>query len=230
MTAVDGDRRVTHGTVLWSTEAGFASLLLTATAKGMTVGSTVVVTGAAQPVAAVSEALRRAGAEVIAVDDLGKLEAAFAGIPPGSLDGYVQMPVHVAARGATVVERVRNFLDDGLLARFAAASTIMPAMSDEARVVLVGGNTLVEASTPDDHSARLALLGVLAHAIQADKSSTGIDVRVLPHDELVEQIAGVALGAEPTREQTLAEMLSREPPMSFDDWRIEVMGLVNGEF
>jgi hypothetical protein len=208
----------------------FASLLLTATAKGMTVGSTVVVTGAAEPVAAVSEALRHAGAEVIAVDDLGKLDAALAGIAPGSLGGYVQLPVHVTARGDTVVERVRNFLQDGLLARFAAASTILPALSGEGRVVLVGGNTLVEASAPDDQSARLALLGVLADAIQADKSSTGIDVRVLPHDELAEHIAGVALGGEPAHEQTLAEMLNREPPMSFDDWRIEVMGLVNGEF
>jgi hypothetical protein len=196
----------------------------------MTVGSTVVVTGAAQPVAAVSKALRYAGAEVIAVDDLGKLDAAFAGIPPGSLDGYVQLPVHVEARGDTVVERVRNFLQDGLLARFSAASAILPAMSDQARVVLVGGHTLVEASAPDDHSARLALLGVLAHAISADKSSTRIDVRVLPHDELAEHIAAIALGGEPTREQTLAEMMNREPPMSFDDWRIEVMGLVNGEF
>jgi hypothetical protein len=195
----------------------------------MTVGSTVVVTGGAEPAAAVSEALRHAGAEVIAVDDLGKLDAAFAGIAPGSLYGYVQLPVHVAARGNTVVERVRNFLEDGLLARFAAASTILPAMSDEGRVVLVGGNTLVEASAPDDQSARLALLGVLADAIQADKSSTRIDVRVLPHDELAEHIAAVALGGEPTK-QTLAEMLNREPPMSFDDWRIEVMGLVNGEF
>jgi len=196
----------------------------------MTVGSTVVVTGATKPVAAVSEALRNAGAEVIAVDDLSKLDAAFEGIAPGSLDGYVQLPVHVAARGGTVVERVRNFLQDGLLARFEATSVILPAMSEDARVVLVGGNTLVEASAPDDHSARLALLGVLAHAIAADASSTRIDVRVLPHDELAEHIAGIALGGEPTREQTLAEMLNREPPMSFDDWRIEVMGLVNGEF
>lgn len=180
--------------------------------------------------AAVSEALRHAGAEVIAVDDLGKLEAALAGIPPGSLDGYVQLPVHVAARGGTVVERVHNFLEDGLLARFTAASTILPAMSAQGRVVLVGGNTLVEASAPDDQSARLALLGVLADAIQADKSATQTEVRVLPHDELAEHIAAVALGAEPTREQTLAESLDREPPMSFDDWRIEVMGLVNGEF
>ena len=165
---------------MWSTGAGFASLLLTATAKGTTVGSTVVVTGAAQPVAAVSKALRHAGAEVIAVDDLGKLDAALAGISAGSLDGYVQLPVHVEARGASVVERVRNFLQDGLLARFAAVSTILPAMSDDARVVLVGGNTLLEASAPDDHSARLALLGVLAHAISADKSATRADVRVLP--------------------------------------------------
>jgi hypothetical protein len=181
-------------------------------------------------VTAVSEALRQVGAEVIAVDDLGKLDAALAGIAAGSLDGYVQLPVHVVARGNTVVERVRNFLEDGLLARFTAISTILPAISGEGRVVLVGGNALVEASAPDDQSARLALLGVLAHATQADRSATRMEVRVLPHDELAESIAAVALGAEPTREQALAELMTREPKMSFDDWRIEVMGLVNGEF
>jgi len=40
----------------------------------------------------------------------------------------------------------------------------------------------------------------------------------------------VALGGEPTREQALASLRAREPEMSFDDWRIEVMGRVNGEF
>ncbi|MDQ1482477.1 MAG: hypothetical protein QOF35_553 [Actinomycetota bacterium] len=193
-------------------------------------GSTVLVTGAAEPVAEVSEALRHAGAEVIAVDDLSKLDAALAGIPPGSLDGYVQLSVHAAARGVTVVERVRNFLEDGLLARFVAASAILPVISDSARVVLVGGNTLVEASAPDDQHARLALLRVLAHAIQADKSATGIQVQVLPHDVLAERIAAVAVGSEPTREQALTELLAREPKMSFAEWRIEVMGLVNGQF
>jgi hypothetical protein len=192
--------------------------------------STVLVTGAAERVAEVSEALRKAGAEVISVDDLGKLDAALAGVPPGSLAGYVQLPVNVVARGDSVVERVRNFLEDGLLARFSAASAILEAVSDEARVVLVGGNTFVEASAPDDHSARLGLLKVLADAFQADKSATKIQVRVLPADELAEHIGAVALGAEPTREQALADLLAQEPKMSFDDWRIEVMGLVNGEF
>ena len=196
----------------------------------MTVVSTVVVTGAAEPVTAVSDALRHQGAEVIAVDDLSKLDAALAALASGSVDGYVQLPVHVAARGGTVVDRVHNFLEDGLLARFAASSTILPAMSDEGRVVLVGGNTLVEASAPDDQSARLGLLGVLAHAIQADKSATALQVRVLPSDELAVHIAAVALGAERSREQALAELMAREPKMSFDEWRIEVMGLVNGEF
>jgi len=194
------------------------------------VGSTVVVTGAAEQVAAVSAALRAAGAEVTEVDDLGKLDAAVAGIARSSVDCYVQLPVHVAARGKAVIERVRNFLEDGLLARFTAASTILPAMSDGGRVVLVGGNTPVEASAPDDQSARLALLDVLAHAVQADKSATRIKVRILPHDELAEHIAAVALGGKPTRDQALAELRAREPEMSFDDWRIEVMGLVNGEF
>jgi len=192
--------------------------------------STVLVTGAMQPVAEVSDALRKAGADVISVDDLGKLEAALAGLAPGSLSGYVQLPVHVAARGETVVERVRWFLEDGLLARFSAAATILPAMSDEARVVLVGGNTLVEASAPDDQSARVGLLKVLAHAIQADRSATQIAVRVLANDAPAEHIGAVVLGAEPTREQALADLMAQEPKMSFDDWRIEVMGLVNGEF
>lgn len=192
--------------------------------------STVVVTGAAERVAAVSDALRQAGAEVIAVDDLARLDSTLAGIAPGSLDGYVQLPVHAAARGTSVVERVRNFLEDGLLTRFVVASTILPALSDKARVVLVGGNTLVEASAPDDQSARVALLGVLAHAIKADKSTTGVEVKVLSHEELDEDVAAVTLGAEPTRDQNLADLLEREPKMSFDDWRIEVMGLVNGEF
>jgi hypothetical protein len=194
------------------------------------VGSTVVVTGAAEQVAAVSAALRDAGAEVISVDDLGRLNAAIADIAPGTLHCYVQLPVHVAARGQAVVERVRNFLEDGLLARFTAASTILPALSEGGRVVLVGGNTPVEASAPDDHGARLALLDVLAHAIQADGATTRIRIRRLPNTESAEQIAAVALGREPTREEALADLQAREPKMSFDDLRIEVMGLVNGEF
>ncbi|MEP7036479.1 MAG: hypothetical protein ABI934_12890, partial [Actinomycetota bacterium] len=203
---------------------------LKANERGWTVGSKVVVTGAAERVAAVAAALRDAGAEVTAVDDLGKLEAVLAGIGPGSVDCYVQLPVQVAARGKAVIERVRNFLEDGLISRFTASSTILPTMSDGGRVVLVGGNTPVEATAPDDQSARLALLDVLAHAIQADKSATRIRVRVLPHDESAEHIAAVALGGEPTREQALASLRAREPEMSFADWRIEVMGLVNGEF
>lgn len=192
--------------------------------------STVLVTGAEKPVAEVSDALRKAGAEVIVVDDLGGLESALAGIPPGSLDGYVQLPVHIAARGETVVDRVRNFLEDGLLARFSASATLLPALSDDARVVLVGGNILVAAAAPDDQSARLGLLNVLAHAIQADRSTSRIQVRVQRHDDAPEHIADVVLGAEPSRTVTLAELMAREPKMSFDDFRIEVMGLVNGEF
>jgi hypothetical protein len=194
------------------------------------VGLTVVVTGGAEQVAAVSAALKDAGAEVIAVDDLGRLDAAIAGMAPGSLHCYVQLPVHVPARGGAVVERVRNFLEDGLLARFTAASTILPALSEGGRVVLVGGNTPIEASVPDDQGARLALLDVLAHAIQADGATTRIRIRRLPNTESAEQIAAVALGREPTPEEALADLQAREPKMSFDDLRIEVMGLVNGEF
>ena len=79
-------------------------------------------------------------------------------------------------------------------------------------------------------------MGGPPQGIQADKSATRVAVRVLPHDEVPTHITKGALGTEPihksppTREQTLAELLAREPNMSYDDWRIEVMGLVNGEF
>ena len=119
--------------------------------------------------AEVSAALREAGAEVTEVGDLRKLDAVVAGFSPGTLDCHLQLPVQLAARGSTVTERVRNFLQDGLLARFSAAATMLQAVSDEGRVVLVGGNTPIEASAPDDHGARLALLDVLAHAIHAGR-------------------------------------------------------------
>jgi hypothetical protein len=61
------------------------------------------------------------------VDDLGALGAAVAGLAPGSLDCYVQLPVQLAPRGNAVIDLVRNFLEDGLLAWFTAASTIFPA-------------------------------------------------------------------------------------------------------
>jgi hypothetical protein len=44
------------------------------------------------------------------------------------------------------------------------------------------------------------LLDVLAHAIQADGSTTRTRIRQLPNTESAEQIAAVALGGEPTRE------------------------------
>jgi len=191
---------------------------------------TVVVTGAAEPLAAVSKALGDGGAHVIAVDDLKHLDAALADIAPGSLNAYVQLPVHVASRGEAVTERVRNFLEDGLLARFSAASAILPAMSHDGVVVLVGGHAPAEASAPDDLSARLALLDVLAHAIEADRSATRVGVRVLPHDASAQQIAAAGLDNVPTRDQAFAELRAREPKMSFADQRIEVMGLFNGEF
>jgi hypothetical protein len=74
------------------------------------------------------------------------------------------------------------------------------------------------------------LLDVLAHAIQADTSTTRIRIRRLPSTESAEQIATVALGGDPTREEARADLQARELKMSFDDLRIEVIWLVNGQF
>ncbi len=171
------------------------------------------------------------------VADLTRLDAAVTGRAPGSLDCYVQLPVDVAPRGSGVIERVRNFLEDGLLARFAAVGTVLPALSRDGRVVLVAGSTLVDVSPPDDQGARLALLDVLADAVRADRAGSRLGVQVLPSGALADEVAAAAL----ERTATGARADRAEPPShaaegasqdgeSYDDWRVEVLGRISSEF
>ncbi len=195
--------------------------------------ATVLVTGSAQRIEPVSAALQTAGARVVTASSVDRLHDEIRQVPAGSLNCYIQLPVGLQPEGEAVVARVRDFLDKGLLTRFRLAETVLPALSGEGRVILVAGHTPPEAKAPDDEAARMALLHVLAHAIRADKAPAKVRVRVVagPHD--VDEIVRLALAADIGRADSAgrrARPPDSEDELSYEDWRTEVLGLVNIEF
>jgi hypothetical protein len=188
----------------------------------------VLVSGSDERVREVADALREAGADVVVVD-LPALPGVVASLPAGSLQGYVQLPVSVPLEGASVVQRVRGFLEGGLLARFDAVQAVLPALAADARVLLVAGNTATAGrDLPDDRAARVALLEVLSHAIRADRAASPVRVHVLdqrPAAELAEVVLRSSVPASPQ----VADLRRREVEMSYDDWRTEVLGMATVE-
>lgn len=190
---------------------------------------TVLLSGSDERVAEVAAVLRSAGAEVLAVEDPQQLAGVLTGLSPGALAGYVQLPVRLAVEGRSVVQRVRGFLEGGLLSRFDAAQAVLPLLADDARVVLVAGNTTRGGrDLPDDRAARLALLEVLAHALRADAGASGVRVTVLDQRS-PDEIAAVALREVAPLPAEVADLRRREDELSYDDWRTEVLGMATVE-
>lgn len=189
-------------------------------------GGKGLVSGCDDRVTQVAAALRDSGAEVVMVQDPAHLAQTAAELEPGSLSYYVQLPVTIDVSGTTLVGRVRDFLQRGLLARFDAADAVLPALRDDATVVLVSGNTAVEGgSMPDDAAARFALLNVLAHAVRAEKAPGVVRVRMLPADTPATEVASVALQHDHPVRVPLVELPAGADELSYEDWRVEVMGM-----
>jgi hypothetical protein len=180
-----------------------------------------LVTGSGDRVAAVAELLADEGLDVATatgLDDLPDL---------GGLHRYVQLPVEVQPTGGTLVGRVRSFLSEGLLGRFALVDRLLPVFDESATVVLVSGNTPTTA-VPDDGNSRLALLHVLAHATRAELGGTGAQVTVVNGSRTNLEIARFALrgGEDPAARLLPAEPAPPVSDKQYEDWRTEVMGLV----
>jgi len=182
-----------------------------------------LVTGSGERVSAVAQLLAEAGHETCT------------GVASGDLDGingiahYVQLPTQVRPNGTNLVGRVRSFLTDGLLGRYAVVERLLPAFTPGATIVLVSGNTPTEALLPDDEQSRLALMHVLAHAIRAELREQGVTVVVAAGSRPDEDLVSFALsgGEDPT------VRLSDEPADAvtdevYQDWRTEMMGLRTG--
>jgi len=190
--------------------------------------STVLVTGSPEAVEPVVAAVKAAGAEAVGLTADIDLVEALQKLDPGSVGCYVQLPVGITPSGDTAVSRVHSFLEQGLLARFRLVDAVLPALSEDATVVLVGGHTQVEQQAPDDQGARRALLSVLAHAVRADRAPVATHVQVLDHTNTAAEIADLAVtGRAPSQEQRSAR--SAEAVRAYEDWRTELFGLARAE-
>ena len=190
---------------------------------------TALVTGSPSRVADVAEALERAGFAVTRVEDPQKLAEACAGFEPESLSCYVQLPRDVALSGPNLVERVRSFLAEGLLARFEAASVVLPLLSPQATVVLVAGHMPHESETPDDRRARVDLLRVLARAVLADCRAGQVRAIVVGFERTPAQIADIALlGHDRRVRQSEVDSLSQD--MNWADWQREMLSLTGDDY
>ena len=190
-------------------------------------GDTALVTGSPVRVDDVATALEQAGFSVIRVADPDDLGAACAGIDPGTLACYVQLPKETKVDAPSLIGRVRQFLAEGLLARFEAASAVVPLMTKDGCVVLVAGN-LPGASTPDDRHARIDLLRVLARAVLAECDGNDVRAVVVGNDRSPADIADLVLrrGDEASRK---AAEVAAIGDMNYADWQREFLSLTTEE-
>lgn len=194
--------------------------------------TTVLVTGGGARLDEVVAAVEATGAEVVRVDAPGALGEAVAG---RTFDGYVQLPVPITPSQGSLVSRVEQFLTEGLLSRFRFAATALPSLAPSANVLLVGGQTNVDADAPDDHEARTALMRVLAHALRAERAPERLTVRTADHSWTAEQIAqrvtgGGGRSSEDVAAQSTLASSEGAIGQAYADWRAEVLGLMRVEF
>jgi hypothetical protein len=192
----------------------------------------VIITGAEAAISPVRTAMEEAGATVVTGRAEAEIEASVSGRTAAA---YVQLPTLLDVDGQSgnrsLVENVGQFLADGLLARFRLAAAALPHLTQDASVVLVGGNTPVPGTAVDDQAARLSLLRVLAHALRAEEAPAHLRVRVLDHDTPAEAIARCAAGEEVGRSPVSGPPAGdSDVDISYADWRTEVLGLAHVEF
>ena len=191
-------------------------------------GDTAVVTGSPARVDEVAGALEQAGFRVTKVPEPGDVAGACTGIEPGSLACYVQLPKDTRVDAPSLIGRVRQFLEEGLLARFEAASTVVPLMAKDGCVVLVAGN-LPGAATPDDRHARIDLLRVLARAVLAECEGSDVRAVVVGNDRSAADIADIVLRRGDESGRKAAEVAALPGELNYADWQREFLSLTTEE-
>jgi hypothetical protein len=185
----------------------------------------VLVSGAPERIAQVSQVLRAQDCTVVEVDDLAHVPAACKEAGENAFDAYLQLPASFGIEGSTALERLHHFYVKGVLARFPAMDAAVPSLKPGGRVTVVAWSLPAEVATDDDIEARRALFRVLAHAAQAD-AGDDVAVRVLGSSASAEDIVAAGLGKESSSRPTSVETLSG---VSYADWRVELLGLVSVE-
>ncbi|HEV7535147.1 MAG TPA: hypothetical protein VGP90_05895, partial [Acidimicrobiia bacterium] len=146
----------------------------------------------------------------------------------GSLACYIQLPKETKVDGPSLIGRVRQFLAEGLLARFESASLVAPLLGKDGCVVLVAGN-LPGAATPDDRHARIDLLRVLARAILAECEASDVRAVVVGNDRSPGDITDIVLRRGDESGKKAAEVAALPGDMSYADWQREFLSLTTEE-
>jgi len=186
-----------------------------------------LVTGSPARVEDVSAALEEAGYKVLRVPEPGDVSAACSGIEPGGIGCYIQLPKETTVDAPSLIGRVRQFLAEGLLARFEQAAAVSPCLAKNATVILVAGN-LPGAATPDDRHARIDLLRVLARAILAECESADVRAVVVATERTPAEIADIALRRGDRSDRKAAEVAALGD-MNYADWQREYLSLTTEE-
>jgi len=184
----------------------------------------VLVSGAPERIAAVSEVLRAHDCTIVEVDDLARVPEACAAAGEAAFDTYLQLPATFRIEGDTAIDRLHHFFVEGVMARFPAMDAAVPTLKPGGRIIMVAWPLPAEVATDDDIEARRALYRVLAHGAQADAGDDLI-VRVLGSSTSPEDIVLAALGRESMKTASV-ESLSG---VSYADWRVELLGLISVE-
>ena len=191
-------------------------------------GDRALVTGAPARVDDVAAALEKAGYKVIRVPEPGDVAGVCAGLEPGALDCYVQLPKETAVDAPSLIGRVRQFLTSGLLARFDQAATVVPCLAKDGCVVFVAGN-LPGAATPDDRCARIDLLRVLARAVLAECEGSDVRAVVVATDRSPAEIADIARRRGDQAGRRAAEVAALPGELNYADWQREYLSLTSEE-
>lgn len=192
-------------------------------------GRTALVTGSAERVAEIGDALEKVGYTVTRTGgEPAEIDAACRDIQPGELHCYVQLPRQTPVSGPTLVERIHEFLSQGLLKRFESAGKVLPLLASDACVVLVAGN-IPGGATPDDRHARIDLLRVLARAMLADCDKSDVRAVVVGTERSAEEIADIVLNRGDERRRRQAQVAALSPEMPYEDWQREFLTLTADE-
>lgn len=190
-------------------------------------GEIALVTGSPTRVEDVSAALEEAGYKVLRVPEPGDVGEACSNIEAGAIACYVQLPKETTVDAPSLIGRVRQFLAEGLLARFEQAAAVSPCLAKNATVLLVAGN-LPGAATPDDRHARIDLLRVLARAILADCESAEVRAVVVASERSPAEIADIALRRGDRSDRKAAEVAALGD-MNYADWQREYLSMTTEE-
>ncbi len=191
-------------------------------------GDTALVTGAAAHVDDVGGGLEEAGYKVIRVPEPGDMAGVCAGMEPGSLDCYVQLPKETPVDAPDLIGRVRQFLAAGLLSRFDPAATVVPGLAKDGCVVLVTGN-LPGAATADNRCARIDLLRVLGRAVLAECEGSEVRAVVVATDRSPAEIADIARRRGDQAGRKAAEVAALPGELNYADWQREYLSLTSEE-